>query len=90
MLAEQLARELGVDAEPGAVVVRNPPSIGGAEVVVRVIAGDPDDGDDRLVRAADAVGTRSSSSSSGRRRTGARRSSSRRSSSSVGQGKGFP
>ncbi len=57
MLAEQLARELGMDAEPGAVVVRNPPSLGGAEVVVRVIAGDPDDGDDRLVRAADAVGT---------------------------------
>ncbi len=29
----------------------------GAEVVVRVIAGDPTDADDRLVRAADAIGT---------------------------------
>ena len=57
MLAEQLARELGMDAEPGAVVVRDPPSIVGAEVVVRVIAGEPDDADDALVRAADAVGT---------------------------------
>ena len=57
MLAEQLARELSVDAASSAVVVRDPPSIIGAEVVVRVIAGDPGDADDRLVRAADAVGT---------------------------------
>ena len=56
-LAEQLVRELGMDAEPGAVVVRDPPSIAGAEVVVRVIAGDPGEAEDRLVRAADAVGT---------------------------------
>ena len=56
-LAEQLARELGAGAEPGAVVVKEPPSITGAEVVVRVIAGDPGDADDALVRAADAVGT---------------------------------
>ena len=56
-LAEQLARELGVGAEPGAVVVREPPSIVGAEVIVRVIAGDPGEAEDRLVRAADAVGT---------------------------------
>ena len=56
-LAEQLARELGMDAEAGAVVVRDPPSIVGAEVVVRVIAGDPGDAEDALVRAADAVGT---------------------------------
>ncbi|CAN5830919.1 hypothetical protein BH20ACT14_BH20ACT14_19680 [soil metagenome] len=56
-LAEQLVRELGAGAEPGAVVVREPPSIAGAEVVVRVIAGDPSDADDALVRAAAAVGT---------------------------------
>ena len=56
-LAEQLARELGAGAKPGAVVVRDPPSVLGAEVVVRVIAGDPTDADDRLVRAADAIGT---------------------------------
>ena len=57
MLADQLARELGRGAEPGAVVVRDPPGIVGAEVVVRVIAGDPGEAEDALVRAADAVGT---------------------------------
>jgi len=56
-LAEQLARELGAGAAPGTVVVREPPSVAGAEVVVRVIAGDPGSADDALVRAADAVGT---------------------------------
>ncbi len=56
-LAEQLVRELGMDAEPGAVTVRESPSVAGAEVIVRVIAGDPSDADDALVRAADAVGT---------------------------------
>ena len=56
-LAEQLARELGRGAAPGAVVVREPPSVAGAEVIVRVIAGDPVHADDALVRAADAVGT---------------------------------
>ncbi|MDQ3670987.1 MAG: hypothetical protein M3364_00905 [Actinomycetota bacterium] len=56
-LAPQLARELGAGAEPGAVVVRDPPSIAGAEVIVRVIAGDPGEAEDALVRAADAVGT---------------------------------
>jgi len=56
-LAEQLARELGAGAEPGAVVVRDPPSIAGAEVVVRILAGDPAALEDALVRAADAVGT---------------------------------
>ena len=57
MLADQLARELGSGAEPGAVVVRDAPSVVGAEVVVRVIAGDPGEAEDALVRAADAVGT---------------------------------
>ena len=56
-LAEQLARELGAGAESGAVVVREPPSLVGAEVVVRVIAGDPGAAEDALMRAADRVGT---------------------------------
>ncbi|MBA3376896.1 MAG: hypothetical protein H0U00_13980 [Actinobacteria bacterium] len=57
MLAEQLGRELGAGAAPGAVVVRQRPTVAGAEVIVRVVAGDPGDADDSLVRAADAVGT---------------------------------
>jgi hypothetical protein len=57
MLAEQLARELGAGADPGAVVVSDRPSVEGAAVVVRVIAGDPSEEDDTLVRAADAAGT---------------------------------
>ncbi len=56
-LAEQLVRELGAGAEPGAVIVRDPPSVVGAEVVVRVIAGDPGPVEDALMRAADRVGT---------------------------------
>lgn len=55
-LADQLARELGAGAEPGAVVVRDPPSAAGAEVVVRVIAGDPGRPEDALVREADRLG----------------------------------
>jgi hypothetical protein len=53
MLAEQLARELGAGAEPGAVLVREDPSVAGAEVIVRVIAGEPSADDAALVRAAD-------------------------------------
>jgi len=56
MLAEQLARELGAGAELGAVVVGDAASVAGAPVVVRVIAGDPSDEDDALVRAADRAG----------------------------------
>jgi hypothetical protein len=55
MLAEQLARELGRGAQPGAVVVREDASVAGAEVVVRVIAGEPSAEDSALVRAADAA-----------------------------------
>ncbi len=40
-LAEQLVRELGVEAAPGAVVVREAATAAGAEVVMRVLAGDP-------------------------------------------------
>jgi hypothetical protein len=56
MLAEQLARQLGAGAEPGAVVAREGRSVAGAAVVVRVIAGDPSPEDTALVRAADREG----------------------------------
>jgi hypothetical protein len=56
MLAEQLARELGAGAEPGAVVVREGVRVSGAEILVRVIAGAPVPEDDGLVRDADAAG----------------------------------
>jgi hypothetical protein len=54
MLAEQLARELAAGARPGAVVVGD--DVSGAAVVVRVIAGEPSDEDDAIVRAADRTG----------------------------------
>jgi hypothetical protein len=54
MLAEQLAKELGAGATPGAVVVGGADLVDRAEVLVRVIAGDPTPEDDELVRAADA------------------------------------
>jgi hypothetical protein len=53
MLAEQLARELAVGAQPGAVVVGD--DVQGAAVVVRVIAGEPSAEDDAIVRAADGA-----------------------------------
>jgi hypothetical protein len=56
MLAEQLARELSAGAEPGAVVVRAGTDVSGAEVAVRIIAGEPSPEDDVLVRGADAAG----------------------------------
>jgi hypothetical protein len=56
-LAEQLARELRVGAAAGAVVVGERPSAAGAEVVVRVLAGDPGDAEDALIREADRLGT---------------------------------
>ena len=57
MLAEQLAKELGADAAPGAVShdgdgTRLPP----AEMLVRVIAGEPSAADDAFVRTADRRG----------------------------------
>jgi hypothetical protein len=54
ILAEQLAKELGAGAEPGAVVVGDRPN---AEVHVRVIAGDPSAEDEALVHAAAQNGT---------------------------------
>ena len=56
MLAEQLAKELGAGATPGVVVVGGPDLVDRAEVLVRVIAGDPTLEDDQLVRVADAQG----------------------------------
>ena len=56
MLAEQLARQLGSGAAPGAVVARESLSVTGAEVAVRVIAGDPSPEDTALVREADREG----------------------------------
>ena len=56
-LAEQLVRELGAGAVPGAVVVGEAPTAAGAEVVVRVLAGDPGEAEDALVREADRLGT---------------------------------
>lgn len=56
VLAEQLVRELGAGAEPGAVKVGGDVVPGGAEVLVRVVAGDPTDVDLAFVRAADSSG----------------------------------
>jgi hypothetical protein len=53
MLAEQLARELGAGADAGTVSVREGSGAAGAEVVVRVIAGEPSDEDVAVVRAAE-------------------------------------
>jgi hypothetical protein len=56
MLAEQLARELAGGAEPGAVVVGDGFRVAGAEVLVHVIAGEPSEADEALVRTADHAG----------------------------------
>lgn len=56
MLAEQLAKELGASATQGAVVVGGAEFVDRAEVLVRIIAGDPTPEDDQLVRSADAEG----------------------------------
>ncbi len=56
MLAEQLVRELGAGAAPGAVLTREGTIVAGAQMVVRVIAGDPSDEDVAVVRAAEREG----------------------------------
>ena len=56
MLAEQLVKELGAGAAPGGVVVGGVELLDRAEVLVRIVAGDPTDEDEQLVRAADARG----------------------------------
>ena len=56
MLAEQLVKQLAAGAEPGAVVVGGAELVGRADVLVRIVAGDPTEDDERLVRAADVNG----------------------------------
>ena len=56
MLAEQLARELGAGADSGAVVVGTGSPRTGAEVFVHIIAGEPAEPDERLVREAGDAG----------------------------------
>ena len=57
MLAEQLAKELGAGAAAGAVVHDDGGRASGAEVLVHVLAGEPSEADELLVRAADRHGT---------------------------------
>jgi hypothetical protein len=56
MLAEQLAKELSAGAEPGSVVVGAAELVGRAEVLVRIVAGDPTPEDEELIGVADAHG----------------------------------
>jgi hypothetical protein len=56
MLAEQLARQLGAEADPGAVVAVDASRLASSSVLVHVIAGDPSADDDALVRRADFEG----------------------------------
>ncbi|HXF99050.1 MAG TPA: hypothetical protein VNJ46_10605, partial [Gaiellaceae bacterium] len=56
LLAEQLARGLGADAEPGALQVGEGTAPPGAGVAVHVLAGEPSEGDRAYVAACDARG----------------------------------
>jgi hypothetical protein len=56
MLAEQLVKELAAGATPGAIVVGGVELVDHAEVLVRIVAGDPTSEDELLVRAADRRG----------------------------------
>lgn len=56
MLAEQLAKELGAGSAPGAVLSHDASRIPIADVLVRIIAGEPSEEDEALVRAADRRG----------------------------------
>jgi len=56
MLAEQLAKELSAGAAPGTVVVGGAELVSRAEVLVRIIAGDPSAEDEQLLRVADGRG----------------------------------
>jgi hypothetical protein len=56
MLAEQLVKELAARAAPGAIIVGGAELADRAEVLVRIVAGDPTSEDEQLVRAADARG----------------------------------
>ena len=56
MLAEQLARQLGDGADPGAVVAGDSSRLPRSSVLVHAIAGDPSPEDEELVRAAEKDG----------------------------------
>lgn len=56
MLAEQLVKELAAGAAPGAIVMGGAELVDRAEVLVRIVAGDPTSDDEQLVRAADGRG----------------------------------
>ncbi len=56
VLAEQLAKELGAGAEPGAVVVASHAEYANAAVQLRIIAGDPSPEDEALVAGAASHG----------------------------------
>jgi len=56
MLAEQLARELGAGATAGAVTVDDTLA-SAADVLVRVLAGEPSAADESFIRTADGWGT---------------------------------
>jgi hypothetical protein len=53
MLAEQLIRELGADSVAGAVTADDGARVPVAEVLVRVVAGEPSEADEVFVRTAD-------------------------------------
>jgi hypothetical protein len=53
MLAEQLTRELGAGASAGAVIVDDGAQVSAAEVLVRVLAGEPSEADESFVHTAD-------------------------------------
>jgi hypothetical protein len=57
MLAEQLAKELGANGAAGAVAVDDGTRASSAEVLVRILAGEPSEADNDLVREADERGT---------------------------------
>lgn len=57
MLAEQLARELGAGASAAAVIVDDGAPLSAAEVLVRVLAGEPSEADESFVHAADELRT---------------------------------
>ena len=56
VLADQLAKQLGAGAAAGAVVDGEEQRVGSAEVLVRVLAGDPTSEDEALVREATTRG----------------------------------
>lgn len=56
VLADQLAKELSAGAEPGTVVGGGAELADTADVLVRIVAGDPTSEDEQLVRAADIRG----------------------------------